>query len=547
MQFDFLKGFTKRMKHVGLYSLLIANNWRKGTWKECGFSEEDEQINLDFAVMLYIMENSLRDMPCTIDEIAVFIDDLNATYFRKDLSHEQCHLLADLIVNTVLSRDGEMMHFSGYDFEQSGVRQIPISYVENRILDPDSDNARVAYSLTEDGYSLLLGTLEVENNMKLSVQEMIFRMHMERQNYDQALEDIKNIFNLMHIQLQKNREAMQRIRANVLSYSAEEYNVLLHENLDTISETNNKFKNYREHVKNRRLEIERSNINVHALSREDLESIENLRKIETYLSRTIDEHQHILMIHMDVQEAYGTELERIRELAMIQRFSLKSEIYDLILKKPEALLQFHRFLAPLLLRDPEKTLNLNRMFLPQQQRLDSDQSTEEEVLDFDEDSWAEEQERLRKEKMTRYYESIEALLSLLTEKGSMSLEDVKAHTDSDQEFRHRFAPSVEVLREVFVELVRFSTFDLPALRVEQRERLSDDLSDFAPVRILLSVLDAHPEWTLTTLDIEKRPKMPPVLFEHIPDAYGNFKSVRCSNVLFILNQQRVGKGDSHEH
>ena len=547
MQFDFLKGFTKRMKHVGLYSLLIANNWRKGTWKECGFSEEDEQLNLDFAVMLYIMENSLRDMPCTIDEIAVFIDDLNATYFRKDLSHEQCHLLADLIVNTVLSRDGEMMHFSGYDFEQSGVRQIPISYVENRILDPDSDNARVAYSLTEDGYSLLLGTLEVENNMKLSVQEMIFRMHMERQNYDQALEDIKNIFNLMHIQLQKNREAMQRIRANVLSYSAEEYNVLLHENLDTISETNNKFKNYREHVKNRRLEIERSNINVHALSREDLESIENLRKIETYLSRTIDEHQHILMIHMDVQEAYGTELERIRELAMIQRFSLKSEIYDLILKKPEALLQFHRFLAPLLLRNPEKTLNLNRMFLPQQQRLDSDQSTEEEILDFDEESWAEEQERLRQEKMTRYYESIEALLSLLTEKGSMSLEDVKAHADSDPEFRRRFAPSVEVLREVFVELVRFSTFDLPALRVEQRERLSDDLSDFAPVRILLSVLDAHPEWTLTTLDIEKRPKMPPVLFEHIPDAYGNFKSVRCSNVLFVLNQQRVGKGDSHEH
>ena len=138
-------------------------------------------------------------------------------------------------------------------------------------------------------------------------------------------------------------------------------------------------------------------------------------------------------------------------------------------------------------------------------------------------------------------------MSLLTEKGSMSLEDVKAHADSDPEFRRRFAPSVEVLREVFVELVRFSTFDLPALRVEQRERLSDDLSDFAPVRILLSVLDAHPEWTLTTLDIEKRPKMPPVLFEHIPDAYGNFKSVRCSNVLFVLNQQRVGKGDSHEH
>ena len=69
MQYEFLKQFSKRMKHVGMYALLLQNSLAKQTWKQYGFMKTDEQINMIFAVMLYIMEQSLREESCTMDDI----------------------------------------------------------------------------------------------------------------------------------------------------------------------------------------------------------------------------------------------------------------------------------------------------------------------------------------------------------------------------------------------------------------------------------------------------------------------------------------------
>ena len=46
MQYEFLKQFSKRMKHVGMYALLLQNSMAKQTWKQYGFMKADEQINV---------------------------------------------------------------------------------------------------------------------------------------------------------------------------------------------------------------------------------------------------------------------------------------------------------------------------------------------------------------------------------------------------------------------------------------------------------------------------------------------------------------------
>ena len=103
MRYDFLKAFPKRMKTVGLHALLFANSSQKSLWKECGFETLAEQMNMIFAVLLYIMEQSLKEEACTMDDIAVFADAVNAEHFRKDMSFDECRALADFIVNVVLS------------------------------------------------------------------------------------------------------------------------------------------------------------------------------------------------------------------------------------------------------------------------------------------------------------------------------------------------------------------------------------------------------------------------------------------------------------
>ncbi len=83
MEFEFLNHFEQRMKSVGAYALLYKNSMQKGTWKQYGVEAFHEQTNLIFAVLLYIMEQSLKDEYCTMDDIGSFIDTINIKQFQK--------------------------------------------------------------------------------------------------------------------------------------------------------------------------------------------------------------------------------------------------------------------------------------------------------------------------------------------------------------------------------------------------------------------------------------------------------------------------------
>ena len=60
--------------------------------------------------------------------------------------------------------------------------------------------------MTDDGYNLILSTLEVENNMKLTIHEIIFQMHLEKASYDKAVDARLRIsFNLLESSSRRSR------------------------------------------------------------------------------------------------------------------------------------------------------------------------------------------------------------------------------------------------------------------------------------------------------------------------------------------------------
>ena len=69
------------------------------------------------------------------------------------------------------------------------------------------DVRRVVYSITDDGYSFILSTLEVEENLKITIHEILFKMHLEKASYDKAVDDIKNIFNRYRRRVKSIEEA----------------------------------------------------------------------------------------------------------------------------------------------------------------------------------------------------------------------------------------------------------------------------------------------------------------------------------------------------
>lgn len=527
------------MKNVGLYAVLIQNSIQKTTWKQYGFLKTDEQINVIFALLLYVMEQSLKEENCTMDDIGAYLDAVNSRYLKKNLSYEDCRQLADFIVNVILSNEGKPMYFDGYDFVQDAYHIMHISYVENRIVYVDQEIRRTSYYLTDDGYNLLLSTLEIENNMKLSIHEMIFQMHLEKQSYDKAVDEIKNVFNLMRIQLQKIQEAMGKIRRNALNYSVRDYEEILQEDLETIQDTKAKFQRYRQMVQSRVKELEEENINVRKLSSQEEEKLDNLRVIDTYLNRTIDEHQKILGSHFDLKALYTRELEQLSRMSLIRRFSLRTGLYDRILEHADALAGLEYFLRPLFVRDGEKIYNPDKAFRYQRLSKKSEEADTEETLDFDEEAWQAERERIRREKRKRYRKSLSCLIEKASEKGEISLMELCGSLNREE--KEQLIPNVEIFKEVMVELIRNREIDIRRLRKERSQFIQDGPGEFQLNDMLLQLADEEQE-AGTEEGGKTRPPLlgietyriedgSTVVFRGVENERGERKDIRCSNVL----------------
>lgn len=535
MQYEFLKKFPRRMKNVGLYAVIIQNSSQKLSWKQYGFTKFDEQINLLFEVLLYIMEQSLKEEKCTMDDIATYIDTINVQYLRKDISYEQCHQLGDFIVNTVLSNEGRPMYFGGYDFEKNEYEEMHISYVANKIVYVENEVRRTSYYLTDDGYNLLLSTLEIEDNMKFNIHEIIFRLHLEKQSYDKAVNDIKNVFNLMRIQFQRVQEAMRQIRRNALSYSVDEYEEVLVGNLNTITDTKKKFQEYKtviqEHVK----DLEEENINIRKLSKKEQQDLNNLRVIEEYLTRVLDEHQKILNSHFDLKILYTEELERLSQARLIQRFSMRRDLYDKVLKQADTLKNMDMFLRPLFNRNPEKIYNLNKAFSYEKSvNAGMEKDTEEEV-DFDEEAFRREKEEKLQKKLLVYEKSLQYLLEKASVTGEVSLGQLKDRLDIYPEEKEIFIPNVDVFKEIMVELIRNRTIDIATLKKERREYIQEQPDGFQLNEMILKLVEEQPENNdITSIEVERLENEEAITFSEIKDEENRRKTIRCSNVLIRI-------------
>ncbi len=538
MQFEFLKHFPRRMKNVGLYALIIQNSAQKTIWKQYGFQKLDEQLNMIFAVMLYIMEQSLKEESCVMDDIGSYIDTLNMQYFRKEMTYDDCRKLGDFIVNVVLSNEGKVMYFDGFDFGQNSYQSMHVSYVANKIIYIDREFKRTSYYLTDDGYNLMLATLEIESNMKLTIHEMIFQMHLEKQSYDKAAEEIKNVFNLLRIQLQKIQEAMGKIRRNALNYSVRDYKDILKENLETIDETKQKFQNYSDRVKSRVRELEQENIDVKRLSAKDEEKLNYLREIETYLNRTIDEHQKILGSHFDLKALYTKELEELIQMSFIKRFSLRAELFDKLMENPRSLENLDFFLRPLFGRDLDKTYNLNKAFQLQRPVKKKQEEDMGEALDFDEEEWQLEQERRRKKKLKRYETSLGFLLRETKGRGEITLKEIGAHIEKSNEEKEQFIPNTEIFKEIMVELIKNREIDMEALKKERSEYIQDRPGEFQLNEMLLHLVEEYPENSdIKGIEVVRIEDGNTVAFDGVLNEDGIRKSIRCSNVLIRVKRK----------
>ena len=323
---------------------------------------------------------------------------------------------------------------------------------------------------------------------------------------------------------------MLRIRRNALEYSVKEYSELMQENLLTIDESKDKFKGYREIVQSRVSEMEQEKINLQTLLPEDAAKLQNLREIDKYLGRAIDEYQRILNNHFDLKALYAVELEKISEMSLVQRFNLRTDLYEKLLANPQCLADLDVFFHPLFNRAPDKAINLNLFLEPQRVRSLEADWEEEETEGFNADAWEEEQKRLLEAKLAQYEASLTVILKHMLVRKQLKLSELIKQLS--QEERECLIPTISVFKEIMVELLKVSEIDILSLCTERAEYIQEETKDFRLQSMLLDILDKRAEWqSVKKLIVYRLPEANPVLLKQLDENTGILKNIRCSDVM----------------
>lgn len=536
MEKDFLKGFRKRMQFVARYSVLCGNSIdRVVKWRSFGINTRDEQINMLFSVLLYIMEYSLKEEDCTIDDIAAFVDEINYEYYEHSLEYENSMNLARFIVEDVLGNTGVSMYFKAYDYDNRKYKDINIRYIDNKVVYQDGGVKRTSYYLTDEGYNMILSTMEVENNLKLTINEMLFKLHLEKADYNKAVDDIKNIFNQLRKQSQKIQETVLSIKRNALSYSVEDYRQIMEENISTVADTRAKFNMHREFIDEKIKEFEEKEMNTDEFSEKEKENLNNLKIIGHYLTGTLDEHQKILGQHFDLKKLYDYELENYSNMTLVQRFPFRSDVYDEILKDASLLKNADKIFNPLFMSMPDKIFNPEKMLEYQKRLKKSDIDEEDLELDFDEEEFNREKERKRQERMKKYEQCITVILDMLLENQEITLQFLNERFTKEE--REILIPTAEIFREVIIELLTEGNIDIGELRKEQTEYLMDTSDGFILNEMLLGIMDNPKYRNIKKIYVYQIEDGQYIHFKHVKDEAGNLKNFKCSNVGFRYEER----------
>ena len=126
VKIDFLNDFDKRMKFIARFSVLCSNSFDKKKWKDYGVENRDVQMNYLFTLLLCIMEYSLKEEDCTMDDMAAFLSDISFEYYHQNFSYEKSMDFARFIVEEILGNSGMTMYFQAFDNESKTYKKINI-------------------------------------------------------------------------------------------------------------------------------------------------------------------------------------------------------------------------------------------------------------------------------------------------------------------------------------------------------------------------------------------------------------------------------------
>ena len=419
-----LGGYGKRVNVIGSYYLIssIVNNRRK-------FQDftNVEFYNLLVQILCFIFEKSLRRKHCFKENIKSFVEEINILAYKKSLTNEQLDELTMFVIKN-LTNKGKTFSFEYYDNEKNDITNGYIKIVEDTDVVVNKEN-RITYSLTPEGYRLLLSTKEIDELYQIKISQILAQIRLQNDDYAGAKEDIYDIINNLEVQYQKIDGFMKIIRNNIFHVSEVKYSDIIDQTLNVLLEEMDKYEELRGttllKIKDKEDylgDLEKNMEEKAKLLRNQLIQLKDLI-IGINLAKTAN--SDLISRVQSFREEYSDILEKLLRTPILRKFNFKEEILNKLEENSDFLLPLRDLYTPLFKTSLPNIFSIN---IPYLEQTPLKKATNKENIIQDTDDFTivlnEEKEKRIQDCQNYYYSFVNILLNYASLNENFTLKEL---------------------------------------------------------------------------------------------------------------------------
>ncbi|MGH4120586.1 hypothetical protein [Clostridium sp.] len=467
--YDFLNNFHKRMEKLS-YSFLIDNKVSTLTTFKDYFTSV-ELINLVYSLMCFVLDKSLKDEECTLNSMAVILEDLSSKYYDRILTEEEAYDITHFIVYKILRNDGKPFMFTTIDY--SACKNIVFDFHLLQQRTSKQDNNKSTFTLTQEGYRLILGALEVDEKTQIDINQMILEMSLKRKNFSQGLLAVENLNNLITAQINVVNNFIYRTRENIFSIEQRDFEDNFLKNIEVLVEQNKKFDELKAIIIIEEERLSRTDVEI---TKDNYESLKQLSRIKELLINISYKAGELITSHFHFKDEYKKALYEASFYYNNKRINIKDDLLKPIEMDALKLGNVFKLFNPLFKAKLSKKFNINSMF--NDQKLYFKEDAEDEILIDLIDN--EDNELILKQKnRLQYREIISVILNFLVSTKDSDLKTLMQLYNSKSVLDYRkLIPTMRKFSEVLIELLRIGIIDVEEMITDQNDAYDNEEIEF---------------------------------------------------------------------
>ena len=367
---NFLVGFENRMKFVNI-GRFLSEYPRKENIKKL-IPNQDLVINLIVAVFVFIEEKTLsQDKNCTLENIADYLDKLKLI-FPEEIKMASSEL-AKFIVVDVLQRGGILVNYKVYIPSKKSFEDVPL-----RLIVEEKGN----YHLTDDAFDFLFRSKEIDSELDYSVTRFRMSEYMKRDNYEEALEQSRELVNKIRNLKISIEDFIRNCRENITKIPQGQYEVIITRIRNLLETEYDELEEIEKKVNERIATLNEALQN--GVNLEDIKKRKNaLDEIVHNIRITIGEQRNLINKKMSLSDSFRSILQDSYAMSRYERLNFDKDIMTKLRKGEIPLdIAVEYLLLPLTKSKLRKHFSIEN-FYAHQKKISQDIKEKAEAIDIE--------------------------------------------------------------------------------------------------------------------------------------------------------------------